>query len=390
MNKYYIKAKSIKLNENGIHVKDVFDIVRSNITGFKNMDSFRSKFMKKENWLVEMQRDRGDLIIEYLANCKAETETEIDDCSEGETNNVNKEILDFNKSMIDEYDYNNKINLFNEIIECSENIITKFDDDELKFIDSYNDFIKFVDNQNTECKLRYNAIFNTNSVNSNKSNIDLSDAYNTSSNMLSALCQIRSADFDSDIVYVKTSSSISANSDISSTMIKFKDKVKTRGRGRAKSKSIAKVNESEYDETEKDTESDSSHDSNSDSESEPEPEDDDGTDGYIPILIVPCRGFSLPSTEMEEYFIAHYRSCNICDITNNNNTELSALFDKSNIEVLNVTESKHAYLNPALESYHDMEKIKPICAENGPFIRVVFINNKHLLYNKCLLVIWTR
>ena len=133
-----------------------------------------------------------------------------------------------------------------------------------------------------------------------------------------------------------------------------------------------------------------SNNSNSDSETEEEEEMelDDDPNGYIPIMIVPCENFNLPDMNEEIYFVNHYKTCDKCDVTNNNNRELCSVLNAANVEFCEITDEKHAYFDPALEAYYKLKKYEPMGAENYPFVRVAYINNDHDIYDKCLLVSW--
>ena len=142
--------------------------------------------------------------------------------------------------------------------------------------------------------------------------------------------------------------------------------------------------------------------------------DDNNSLGFIPILIVPCDDFCFPKNNRDEeteeqisdeeteeqisdegteeqikkYFIKHYKKCNKCIITNNNNRELCSIIDKATLDYVEINEEESGYLDPPLESYWALEKHEPIDANQLPFIRIAYINNGHDIYNKCILVTW--
>ena len=78
----------------------------------------------------------------------------------------------------------------------------------------------------------------------------------------------------------------------------------------------------------------------------------------------------------------------MCDITNNNNKELCSIIDDSRVEFIEIKDEKHGYFNPALEAYFNLRKYEPIGAKEYPFVRVMYINNDHEIYNKCILIAW--
>lgn len=115
----------------------------------------------------------------------------------------------------------------------------------------------------------------------------------------------------------------------------------------------------------------------------------DDPNGYIPIIIAPCENFKLPNKNRTIYFIKHFKACDKCDITNNNNRELCSIIDNATIELLEITDEKHAYFDPALDSYFKLKKFEPMGGTNNyPFIRIMYINNDHDIYNKCIFVTW--
>lgn len=112
--------------------------------------------------------------------------------------------------------------------------------------------------------------------------------------------------------------------------------------------------------------------------------------GLIPILIVPCDNFKFPIKDQKKYFKNHYLNCNNCDITNNNNLELSSVIDDAYIEIVTIIDEKDPYFDPPLESYFRLENYEPMDLKSNPFIRVSYINNGNKLYDKCLLVSWIK
>ncbi|QKF94240.1 hypothetical protein QKU48_gp0782 [Fadolivirus algeromassiliense] len=116
--------------------------------------------------------------------------------------------------------------------------------------------------------------------------------------------------------------------------------------------------------------------------------EEDNIGGYIPIMIIPCKDYNLPKVNRDKYFKEHYKSCNNCDITNNNNRELCSILDKSKIQFIEITDEKHMYLNSALDAYLNLRNHKPLDAIEFPFIRVMYLNNDDDIYDKCLLITW--
>ena len=109
--------------------------------------------------------------------------------------------------------------------------------------------------------------------------------------------------------------------------------------------------------------------------------------GYVPIMIVPCSNFQFPKNNREKYFVTHYKTCKKCEVINNNeNTELIPILNQNNIEIFELTEDKHYYFEPALEAYFSLSNYEPADIVVRPFVRVIYVNNKHEDYNKCCLV----
>ena len=111
--------------------------------------------------------------------------------------------------------------------------------------------------------------------------------------------------------------------------------------------------------------------------------------GLIPIMITPCKNFNIDDPEDKiDYFMNHYTSCKKCVITNNNDIELGSIINNCNWEFHEIQDKKNGYFNPALEQYSFGENYEPIDSLEYPFVRILYINNDHEIYDKCLLVCW--
>jgi hypothetical protein len=138
--------------------------------------------------------------------------------------------------------------------------------------------------------------------------------------------------------------------------------------------------------------------SSDDESSDDESSDDESSDethnnnrGFIPIMVIPCKDFKIEKIDEKnrgDAFMNHYKKCNKCEVTNNNNRELCSIVDKAKIDFFDLETEKHAFFNPALDCYFGMEKYEVLGATQFPFIRVVYINNKHALYDQCILITW--
>ena len=145
--------------------------------------------------------------------------------------------------------------------------------------------------------------------------------------------------------------------------------------------------EEEDEKDEEDEEDEKEHDSEQENINE-SVDEEISNNAFIPIIIVPCNLFKFPKKNKEKYFSLHYKTCNLCDVTNNNNRELCSLIDKAFIEIFELEEDEHLYFDEALEYYFMAKKYEPADIKKLPFIRVIYINNGHDIYNKCLLVTW--
>jgi hypothetical protein len=109
--------------------------------------------------------------------------------------------------------------------------------------------------------------------------------------------------------------------------------------------------------------------------------------GCIPIMVVPCKNFKFPEISREAYFVNHYKSCSNCETTNNNDgLEIISILEQNNIEIYELNDYKHYYFDPALDAYYSSEIYEPPDLVIKPFARVIYINNEHDIYDKCLMI----
>jgi hypothetical protein len=128
--------------------------------------------------------------------------------------------------------------------------------------------------------------------------------------------------------------------------------------------------------------------SGSDVESDDEVEEEN-TNGFIPVMMIPCKNFKLPDEGRVDYFVDHLKSCYDCDLTNNNqNKSFIFILDTSTVEFLEITETKHVHFNPPLNAYHSLKNYETSGVKSLPFIRISYINNGHEMYNGCMLITW--
>ena len=113
-------------------------------------------------------------------------------------------------------------------------------------------------------------------------------------------------------------------------------------------------------------------------------------EGEIPILIVTCDEFKWPSSTKKciDYFIDHYKKCRNCEISDNNNMQISRILDNADIEYYVCKKIKDAYFEIPLQYYHELLRHDPLDRKTSPFIRITRIENKHEIYHGCILITW--
>jgi len=120
----------------------------------------------------------------------------------------------------------------------------------------------------------------------------------------------------------------------------------------------------------------------------------------IPIMICPCVKFAIPDVKnyykkedretIVKYFKKHYLSCNDCDITNNNNKELSFYFEKADFDY-DESDKYDKEIDDEIDSYQNCIPIFPDDDSkelDTPIIKIKYIN-KESCYRHCLLILWT-
>lgn len=111
--------------------------------------------------------------------------------------------------------------------------------------------------------------------------------------------------------------------------------------------------------------------------------------GMIPIMIIPCADFNIDTQKNKtKYFVDHYKKCYKCNVINNNDIELHTIINDCKFDFQEIKEVKNAYFNPPLDQYNFGMNYEPFDNDEFPFARIVYINNGHEVYNKCIMVCW--
>jgi len=110
---------------------------------------------------------------------------------------------------------------------------------------------------------------------------------------------------------------------------------------------------------------------------------------YIPIMVSPCKNFLFPDDdEIIDYVIDHFKKCDKCEWTNNNNIEFHSVFDTARVEFMEVDEDDDEF-DDALAAYQSLKKYK---FEHN-FKRKNVVQIMHIIeddvYDDCLLLCWS-
>lgn len=110
--------------------------------------------------------------------------------------------------------------------------------------------------------------------------------------------------------------------------------------------------------------------------------------GQIPILMIPCINFNWEKDTKNtvQDFKNHYKYCDKCDKTDNNNISIVSIFDNSEIfcqELDNIHK-----IDKYLEYYLNLQKYSSKSEKQNNYIRIFRINKRGHIYHKCLLIIW--
>lgn len=141
-----------------------------------------------------------------------------------------------------------------------------------------------------------------------------------------------------------------------------------------------------------------------------EPIDINGVINKIPILLNPCKKFKLNKNttkyniltatfqpnekKLIDEIMCHYLTCDKCEITNNNNSELKEIIDNNMTKYsIDIIDCEDGELLNMMDAYHNLMKYRictPKCQMNlVPCMRILVIddtNDKY--YNNCVLIGW--
>lgn len=124
--------------------------------------------------------------------------------------------------------------------------------------------------------------------------------------------------------------------------------------------------------------------------------DDSDCPWQIPIMIIPCDFLSnyilntAPSmsySNISENLAKHYKMCDECEITNNNNRELCSIIDVSKIETRII--DKYIFeLDEIIDYYLGGEKYFSSRKDCSNYVRFNLIGSFHPVYDNCIIVEW--
>lgn len=106
----------------------------------------------------------------------------------------------------------------------------------------------------------------------------------------------------------------------------------------------------------------------------------------IPIIITPCNDFdiSIKEERMSRYCIKHFRHCNKCEWTNNNNVELFGNIKKDNINYEVVDDTDKDYLD-AKDAHLNLTKY--FCPNKDNMVQIWNIDDDDI-FTDCIMIVW--
>jgi len=119
--------------------------------------------------------------------------------------------------------------------------------------------------------------------------------------------------------------------------------------------------------------------------------DDDTKYCMIPIMVRPCSIFKQELKTIKnkkKHFFNHYKECDRCTVTNNNNYSFNGMVKRSIIEYITVKTLTKDF-KQAYQAYNSVSKHIEI-DKKGPYIRVYDIKIPNYLHKGNLLISWVR
>jgi hypothetical protein len=140
--------------------------------------------------------------------------------------------------------------------------------------------------------------------------------------------------------------------------------------------------------------SSSESDTYSELSSETELSDDDDIlviRGHIPIIMTPCHEFvwdQNPAITIKN-FKKHYKFCNMCEKTDNNNCSLLPILEKAEVYSKELKDDEK--LEEYLEYYYNLKNYTfELIDDDKKYDHVYLyrINNRSHIYHRCILIVW--
>jgi hypothetical protein len=158
----------------------------------------------------------------------------------------------------------------------------------------------------------------------------------------------------------------------------------------------SKSESDESDDTDDTDESDESDDTDSESESESESESDDVliTTGHIPILMIPCPDFEWQKDNNKitiDNFKKHYKSCDKCDKTDNNNCAIYPYLIDKNAKIICEEITDYDDIELYANHYWNLENYKFELEgdeKKHNHVHIFRINSRDHMYHKCIMIVW--
>lgn len=127
--------------------------------------------------------------------------------------------------------------------------------------------------------------------------------------------------------------------------------------------------------------------------------------GHIPIMVIPCEKFELPTIKYDtkkykiwdnpdltakiEYFINHIKKCKKCEINNNNSHEIIDYINLDSVDIsYEVMTDDNIELVESIEKYDKCMNYNPFGDElEEEYIKIVKVNDAASIYHECFIII---